>query len=190
MARQIAMEKSGTLLGANFGGWPGRRLSDWRGGAGLSGRDRGFSLFLGQQFQEQLPLGVVFDQSEPPSEDFQVFAAYEFFHGILLSGGIQVGDLRSWPASQRTPSDFIGSFAISRWSLVHSNISRLDADGPGALLARLMRSSRIGQFGLSIDASDGPDGCEYRFCMCCNPADRAGALRDSQSPVEADREGR
>jgi hypothetical protein len=87
-------------------------------GAGLSGRDRGFGLFLGEQLQEQFPVGIVFGQSELPFEELQVFAVYEFFHGVLLSGArVQVGDLRSWPLSQRAASDRIGSVsAVAVWT--------------------------------------------------------------------------
>jgi hypothetical protein len=52
------------------------------GVASLSGRDGRFRLFVSEQFQEQLPLGVVFDECELPSEDFQVFVMYELFHDV------------------------------------------------------------------------------------------------------------
>jgi|SRR5579863_153580 len=50
----------------------------------LSGRDRESRLFLSKQLEEQLSLGLIFGQSELPSEDFQFFAAHEFFHGVLF----------------------------------------------------------------------------------------------------------
>ncbi|QWG24682.1 hypothetical protein KMZ93_07250 [Bradyrhizobium sediminis] len=40
--------------------------------------------FLGQQFQEHLPTGIVFGSSKLPFEDDQVLAVYEFFHNVLL----------------------------------------------------------------------------------------------------------
>ena len=68
---------------------------------GLSGHDRSFRFFLGYQLQEQLPLNVVFGQSELPFKYSQVFAVYEFFHRTLLSEElVQVGDPRSCPASR------------------------------------------------------------------------------------------
>jgi hypothetical protein len=44
-------------------------------------------LFLSQQLQKHLPLGIIFGFSESPFEDDQVFAVYEFFHSVLLSMG-------------------------------------------------------------------------------------------------------
>jgi hypothetical protein len=52
----------------------------------LSGRDRDSCFFLREQLQQQSPLDVIFGQRELPSEDFQVFAMHEIFHGILFSG--------------------------------------------------------------------------------------------------------
>ncbi len=63
------------------------------GVASLSGRDGGFRLFVGEQFQEQLPLGVVLDERELPSEDFQVFVVYELFHDLHHSSGARSGSL-------------------------------------------------------------------------------------------------
>jgi hypothetical protein len=47
-------------------------------------------LFLGQQLQKQLPLRIGCGLCESPSEDGQVFAAYEFFHSLLLPRGAPV----------------------------------------------------------------------------------------------------
>jgi hypothetical protein len=63
----------------------------WCGVASLSGRDGGFRLFLGEQLQEHLPLGVVFDECELPFEDFQVFVVYELFHDVHRSRGARSG---------------------------------------------------------------------------------------------------
>lgn len=60
-------------------------------GARLSGRDRDSRLFLGEQPQEQLPSDVVLDQSELPSEDFQIFGVRKFFHGVLALGVTRSG---------------------------------------------------------------------------------------------------
>ena len=98
---------------------------------GLSGHDRSFRFFLGYQLQEQLPLNVVFGQSELPFKYSQVFAVYEFFHRTLLSEElVQVGDPRSCPASRvqqaRRASDFIGSASVvavwTEWQLTYSNV--------------------------------------------------------------------
>ena len=56
-----------------------------------------FRLFLSQQLQKHLPLGIIFGSSESPFEDDQVFAVYEFFHSVFLSRGlfVQFGDITS-----------------------------------------------------------------------------------------------
>jgi hypothetical protein len=70
------------------------------GVASLSGRDGGFRLFVGEQFQEHLPLGVVLDECELPSEDFQVFVVYELFHDLHHSSGVCSGWLLQVVASE------------------------------------------------------------------------------------------
>jgi len=42
-----------------------------------------------------------------------------------------------------------------------------NADAPGAILAKIMRRSQLGQCGRWIDLSDGPDVWEYCACMRC-----------------------
>jgi len=63
-----------------------RRVSEF--GDRLSGHDRSYRLFLGYQPQEQLPMGVVFGQGQPPFKEFKIFGLYEFFHGVLPSGSL------------------------------------------------------------------------------------------------------
>jgi len=43
----------------------------------------------------------------------------------------------------------------------------LNADAPSAIVAKLMRWPHLGQGGLWIDPSDGPDVWEYCSCMRC-----------------------
>lgn len=66
----------------------------------LPGRDGGFRLLFGEQFQEQLPLVIVFDECELPSEDFQVFVVYELFHDLHHSSGVRLGWLLQVEASK------------------------------------------------------------------------------------------
>src|SRR5579883_235445 len=101
----------------------------------------------------------------------------------------QLGDLRSWLASQRIACDFIGSISAIAvrmgWQPAHSNVLMSNADAPGAMLPGLMRSSQLGQCGHRIDVTDGPAAREYCRCMRCTPANEAGALQRSQSPIDA-----
>jgi hypothetical protein len=101
---------------------------------GLSRHDRSFRLFLGYQLQEQLPLNIVFGQSELPFKYSQVFAVYEFFHRILLSEElVQVGDPRSRPASQAPRpilSDRLGGRGADGMAADYSNVLMSHADAP------------------------------------------------------------
>jgi len=91
-------------------------IQSWRG-AGLWAA--AFRLFLSQQLQKHLPLGIIFGFSESPFEDDQVFAVYEFFHSVLLSMGRSfnlVTSSHGQQATARAVAMLLHRNVLIRWS--------------------------------------------------------------------------